>query len=300
MWVKNERFSARRWMGPLIRLGFILGLLSLSGCATSYYLAGKEAMADFHPPARMDADCDALGLHVNEVVQDVRGFSMEGVDGPSGCLPCGLLMLGGYEYIEARQAEASTSRYARGYGVKPGLYRYTLVARTVENEATCKRFDEVNEQRASVMMKYAKRHFGGPSSHSDRYNLKDEQKLSRIVGGEYKARAKKYCVQAAPIKKFTAPYHARRLLKPIRGGEMADNEGVYQKNSYTLYRQSDSFQLAELVNYYEYRLQPRFGPPLRRMCISKSQLNLPALLVPVGKKRLKQTQTLLQSIRGAE
>ena len=300
MWVKNERLSARRWMTPLLRLGLILGLLSLSGCATSYYLAGKEAMADFHPPARMDADCDALGLHVNEVVHEVRGFSMEGIDGPSGCLPCGLLMLGGYEYIEARQAEASTSRYARGYGVKPGLYRYTLVARTVENEATCKRFDEVNEQRASVMMKYSTNHFGGPSPSSDKYNLKDEQKLGRIVGAEYQLRAEKHCVQATPIKKFTAPYHARRFSKSIRGEEMADNEGVYIRDSYTLHRQADGSKLAELVNYYVYRVQPRFGPPLRRMCITKSRLNLPALLVPVGKRRLKQTQTLIQSIRGAE
>lgn len=300
MWVKNERLSARRWMTPLLRLGLILGLLSLSGCATSYYLAGKEAMADFHPPARMDADCDALGLHVNEVVHEVRGFSMEGIDGAGGCFPCGLLMLGGYEYIEARQREHLAFSNAHAYGAESGLYRYTLVPRIVENEATCKRFDDINAGPVHGLMRYAERHFGGPSPHSDMYNLKREQKLTRMIVTEYNQRAEKYCVQATPINKFTAPYHARRLLKSIRGGEMADNEGVYQKDSFIVYRQSDSSQLAELVDYYVYRVQPRFGPPLRRMCITKSRLNLPALLVPVGKRRLKQTQTLIQSIRGAE
>ena len=302
VWTVSEhgRILVRRLRSPFVKLCLILGLLSLSGCATSYYLAGKEAMADFHPPARMDADCDALGLHVNEVAHDVRGFSMEGLEGLDGCFPCGLLMLGGYDFIESRRAKILPSNPAPRHAPKAGLFRYTLVPRIEKYKTTCERFDYVNTKRAQSLISRSTDYFGGPYSFSDKYTLKDAKKLNQIVGAKYNRRAQKFCIQVTPINKFTAPFHVVSRTASILGGEMAGNKGRYKKNSITIHRRTNKALIAEFIETYVYTVRPRFGPPPRRMCIAKRRLNLPNILVPIGRERLKQTQTLINSIRGTE
>lgn len=288
-------------MTPLLWLGLILGLLSLSGCVVPPHVAisraANEAMADFHPPARMDEDCKDFELNIYEEAHKVRGFSLEGFVDHDGCFPCGLLMVGGYEFIEARRI--NDSNLSVKYTRQPGLYRYTLVPRTVENEATCKRFDYANAQGAHIILKDADRFYGMPISGAS-FVLEKAHRAGRLVGAAYLERAKNFCITATPISEFQAPYHIKRFSTFFMNADMEDNKGSYRRKSTVFYRQPGNIVMAERAEVYTYRLWPKHGRALTRSCWRKNDLNIPAVLMPINEKRFMKTRSIIQSVWGAE